>query len=486
MTPLSILFKLSVQQGVFPSKWAEANIVPIFKKGSKKSPSNYRAVSLLPLLGKILERVVYNNILNHVKPALTHAQHGFLPHRSCETNLSTLLKTAWESISDSSQTDVVYTDYSAAFQSVNHSLLLHKLHHSYHMSGTVLNWLSTYLKNRKQRVVVNGKCSDWTNVISGTPEGSILSPLLFALYVNDLPDKIKTNCLLFADDVKLYHKISNQSDSLLLQRDLDSLCQWSADWKLSLNPIKCKAITLTLKKCPIPTVYKINNTELEHVSSIRDLGVWLDSKLTFKDHISFIVTKANRALGVMMRSLQTGCARGALQSEPILAAYFGNVRSILEYGCVIWAGAAATHLDRLDRVQHKFLIWLDSHVRTSHPSPSLSYSDLLKPVSITSLAQRRVQYDILFVHNFLSGHIDSSFLLQSFSLQAPLRHTRATWHTLMHVPFARVETLKRAVFARASRNINLFLSACPASDFFNDSLGAIRRQAKSYIKSLAG
>ena len=157
-------------------------------------PSNLRAVSLLPLLGKVLERVVYNSLLQHVKAALTNAQHGFLPRRSCETNLATLLKTAWDSIPENSQTHVIYTDYSAAFQSVNHSLLLHKLHHSYHVSGTMLNWFSSYLKNRKQRLVVNGKCSDWTNVTSGTPEGSLLSPLLFALYINDLPDKIQTNC----------------------------------------------------------------------------------------------------------------------------------------------------------------------------------------------------------------------------------------------------------------------------------------------------
>ena len=456
----------------------------IFKKGSKKLPSNYRAVSLLPLLGKVLERVIYNNLLQHVKPALTHAQHGFLPQRSCETNLATLLKTAWESISDSSQTDIIYTDYSAAFQSVNHSLLLHKLRHSYHVSGTALNWLSTYLKNRKQRVVVNGRCSDWTDVVSGTPEGGLLSPLLFAMYVNDLPDKIKTNCLLFADDVKLYHKISTSDDSLLLQKDIDSLCQWSADWNLNLNPAKCKSFTVTLKRSPISSRYSINGSTLERVSSIRDLGVWLDTKLTFRDHVNHSVAKANRALGVMIRSLQTGCARGALKPEPILAAYFGNVRSILEYGCVIWGGAAKTHLDRLDHVQHKFLIWFESHVYTTHPSPSLSYSDLLQSFNIASLAQRRVQYDILFVYKILSGRIDSSLLLQSFSLQTPTRHTRSALHTVMHVPFARVDTVKRAVFARAPRNTNLFLSARPAMDLFNSALGTMRKQVISYVKNM--
>ena len=141
--PLFILFNMSVSQGIFPTRWAEANIVPIFKKGSKKSPANYRAVSLLPILGKVLERSVYDTLLRHVQPSLTDKQHGFVPHRSCETNLATLLKTAWESIADGDQTDVVYTDYSAAFQSVSHDLLLYKLRHSYHISDKALSWLSS-------------------------------------------------------------------------------------------------------------------------------------------------------------------------------------------------------------------------------------------------------------------------------------------------------------------------------------------------------
>ena len=125
------------------------------------------------------------------------------------------------------------------------------------------------------------------------------------------------------------------------------------------------------------------------------------------------------------------------------------------------------------------------HVNTPHPSPSLSYSDLLQSFNIASLAQRRVQYDTLFVYKIYSGRIDSPFLLQSFSLQTPTRHTRSALHTVMHAPFARVETVKRAVFARASRNINSFLSACPASDIFSSSLGVIRRQVISFVKSMA-
>ena len=483
VTPLSILFDLSVSQGVFPSRWAEANIVPIFKKGSRKSPTNYRAVSLLPIMGKIFERSVYDTLLCHVQPSLTDKQYGFVPRRSCETNLATLLKTAWETIADGAQTDVVYTDYTAAFQSVNHDLLLYKLHHSYHISDKALNWLSSFLRNRKQRVVVNGKCSEWTPVLSGTPEGSLLSPLLFALFVNDLPSKINTNCLLYADDMKLFHKITTPDDASRLQNDLNTLSQWSAEWKLQLNPEKCKSFTMSLKRNQISTAYKINNVTLERVEAIRDLGVWLDTKLTFGNHINFAVSKANRALGVLIRSLQTGSNRGSFNCNPILSAYFGNIRSVLEYGCVIWGGACKTQLDRLEKIQHKFLIWLSSFKNTSNQPHSVDYKDLMQSFNVTSLAHRRLQYDIMFIYKVHSRKVDSPFLLESFPLHVPTRLTRTSSHVLFHVPFARVETVKRSVFVRAPHAINVFLSACPV-DTFHDRAGVFQSAVKSYVRRL--
>ena len=170
----------------------------------------------------------------------------------------------------------------------------------------------------------------------------IISPLLFALFINDLSDKIKTNCLLFADDVKLYNKIGSQLDAQLLQEDLTYLAAWSDLWKLKLNPAKCKSFTMSLKRNPITVRYNIQDSTLEKVDTTRDLGVWLDTKLSFAEHINNTVSKANRALGAMIRSFQTGHtagrARRNLKPEPILAAYFGNIRSVMEFGCVIWGG----------------------------------------------------------------------------------------------------------------------------------------------------
>ena len=160
VVPLTKICRISVAGGVFPERWKQANIIPIFKKGDKKQPQNYRSVSLLSLFGKILERVVYDQLYCHVSSVICIEQHGFVPKRSCATNLAMFLKTAWEAISDGYQTDAIYTDYSAAFQSVNHALIIHKLEHSYSLCDNALKWFVSYLSDRRQRVIVNGETSD--------------------------------------------------------------------------------------------------------------------------------------------------------------------------------------------------------------------------------------------------------------------------------------------------------------------------------------
>ena len=240
---------------------------------------------------------------------------------------------------------------------------------------------------------------------------------------------------------------------------------------------------MSLKRNQISTAYKINNVTLERVEAIRDLGVWLDTKLTFGNHINFAVSKANRALGVLIRSLQTGSNRGSFNCNPILSAYFGNIRSVLEYGCVIWGGACKTQLDRLEKIQHKFLIWLSSFKNTPNQPHSVDYKDLMQSFNVTSLAHRRLQYDIMFIYKVHSRKVDSPFLLESFPLHVPTRQTRTSSHVLFHVPYARVEAVKRSVFVRAPHAINEFLSACPV-DTFHDRAGVFQSAVKSYVRRL--
>ena len=213
---------------------------------------------------------------------------------------------------------------------------------------------------------------------------------------------------------------------------------------------------------------------------MRDLGVVLDQKLTFESHIDSIVKKANMALGLMIRSLQAGRKDMKYQSGAIVAAYYANVRSVLENCSVIWNGAAKTHTDRIERVQHKFLIWLTVHSGVN--SLSLSYDSLLSAHSFASLAARRTQHDLVYVARVFKHKIDSISLRSWFGLAVPARSVRRS--DIFAVPFARVYTIKNGLFCRIPRNMNKFLHQNGQVDFFRDSLYQIKSQAKAYAKKL--
>ena len=327
---------------------------------------------------------------------------------------------------------------------------------------------------------MNGKTSKWTEVLSGVPEGSLLAPLLFSLFINDLPREVDSGCLLYADDVKIFRKIVSPSDGLLLQEDLDRLTAWSVRWGLALNPKKCKSFTITLRRAPVRTQYFINGARLEHVGEIRDLGITLDTKLTFAAHVSSIVSRANRNLGLLIRSFQTGGKKTKFSRNSLKCAYFSNVRSVLEYGSVIWAGAAESHTVRIDRVQHKFLIWLLSYTN-SGSAPSLTYDGLLNHFRMPSLASRRAQHDLIFMKNLFQTRHDSRILLSSFSLHAPTRSIRT--QRLFYEPRARVDTVKRGLYTRIPYLVNSFLRSAPGVDFFADTPGTFKSHVLKHISS---
>ena len=473
-----MLCRLSVEQGVFPTCWKQANVIPVHKKGDKKLPENYRPVSLLPLCSKVLEKVVYDCLFAHCRPVLPSNQHGFLPKRSCVSNLTCFLNDAWAAISEGKQLDAVYTDYSSAFTSVNHKLLLFKMKRSFHVSDRAYMWLESYLTNRSQRVVVNGRNSSWIPVVSGVPEGSICGPLLFTCFTADIPLHIKSGCTMYADDVKLHKLIRCDDDARVLQSDIDSLVRWSCAWKLRLNPAKCHVISFTLRTSPILATYTVDGVTLERYTQVRDLGVILDSKLNFVCHVDATVVKAKRMLGLLIRSMQLPAQRRRVQLDckAMLSAYYAHVRSIMEYGSVVWSGAAVTHLKRLERIQHSFLIWLACS--SDRKSFNLSYDHLLNHFKVCSIKYRFLQHDLMFIYNVFHNRIDSSQLLSHFYLSAPARRSRSP--SLWHVPFARVATVKSGTFCRVTNKCNEFLNSCKCVDFFCSPTFTYKTAVRSY------
>ena len=293
ITPsLCKLFNKSLLVGKIPRDWKLANVVPVHKKGNQEHTENYRPISLLPIVSKVLERCIFNNIRDHLFQTIHSNQHGFLPGKSCVTNLLDTLDYIGSCLYQGGQVDTIYLDVSKAFDRINHQSLLQKLANS-GIGGNLLNWFHSYLTDRRQRVVVTGATSDPLPVCSGVLQGSILGPAVFLLYVNNLPKVVKSSeVAMFADDTKVFSSIKSQDDVESLQTDLANLEYWSSVSGLSFNQSKCKHQRITRKIAPVTSSlgnYLISTTENE-----KDFGVWLSSKLTWKKQVYSQTAKANK------------------------------------------------------------------------------------------------------------------------------------------------------------------------------------------------
>ncbi len=244
------------------------------KKGDKSSSSNYRPVSLTSQVCKVLESIVRDNILEHVKEykLIKESQHGFLKRRSCLTNLLEFLEFVTNYIDQGYPIDVIYLDFQKAFDKVPHKRLMMKIN-ALGITGEVFNWIwiADWLKDREQRVVLLGSNSKWTRVKSGVPQGSVLGPLLFLIYINDIDDSVCSKLLKFADHTKVFSVVSTKNDIDRLQQDLLNLCNWSQDWLMLFNVDKCKVMHIGLNNSKAN--YEMNGKYLEEVTEERDLGV---------------------------------------------------------------------------------------------------------------------------------------------------------------------------------------------------------------------
>lgn len=299
--PLAILFKRSLDTGVVPSVWKSAYITPIHKKGPKASVENYRPISKLCVFAKILEKIIYRQVYSTLKHSFSEHQHGFIRGRSVTSNLVLCSDFISESMSHPSQVDVIYTDYSKCFDRIDHVILMRKLL-SMGIRGNLHRWFASYVEGRCQTVVLNGYSSRPMCIPSGVPQGSLLGPLLFNIFVNDITSGFRhSKILLYADDMKIMKQVTNVADALLLQEDLDYLLNYCKVNKLDLNVSKCYVCSFTRKPNPIFFNYTFLDTSISRVNSVRDLGVTFDSKLIFDTHIDNVIKKASRALGFIFR-----------------------------------------------------------------------------------------------------------------------------------------------------------------------------------------
>ena len=377
---VTLLFQASINQGRVPAQWKKANIVPIFKKGSRSEAANYRPISLTSVLCKLCEHVIHCAIICHLNNhnILTNAQHGFRQRRSCETQLLLTIEDLAKGLDDKSQIDLILLDYEKAFDKVSHRHLLLKADH-YGIRGNTHAWISDFLHNRSQCVLVDGQKSSESHVTSGVPQGSVLGPLLFLIFINDLPQSVTTSTTrLFADDSVLYQRITSAHDAANLQKDLDALQEWESKWLMRFNAKKCQVLRVTNKRKPVISPYTIHGHTLEVVDSAKYLGVTLDSKLSFNTHVDTITKKATATRAFMSRNL-SHCGQKTKE-----AVYTTFIRPTVEYASTVWDPHTQRNIKRVEQVQRS-----SARFVTGTYDKTSSVTTLIKQMNWPTLEERR-------------------------------------------------------------------------------------------------
>ena len=387
--PLSMLFNKSLTTGKVPNEWKLANVTPIFKKGDKSQPKNYRPISLTSVVCKLMETIIRDKIVNFLEEnkIIKDSQHGFRNKRSCLTNLLDFYNEVYSMYDDTRSVDVIYLDFQKAFDKVPHNRLLSKIH-NHGIRGSIHRWLGDWLSERKQRVVINGNSSDWRDVISGVPQGSVLGPILFIIYVNDIDDGLNSKISKFADDTKIASKVTTTGDRDNLQNDLDRLANWAHKWQMKFNVEKCKVLHIGSNNDHVN--YSMNGAELSKVDQEKDLGVLISKDLKPSLQCKEVIKTANKLVGFIGRSFEH-------KSEKVIRTLYNSlVRPHLEYCVQFWSPYYRKDIDKLERVQR----------RVTKMIPRLRnkpYEERLKELNLFSLSKRRLRGDLIEVYKMFKG-----------------------------------------------------------------------------------
>ena len=395
--PLTHILNLSLLEGVFPSELKVANVLPLYKADDDMLFNNYRPVSLLSVLSKVFERIMYNRLISFLEnnKILFKNQFGFRKQHSTYMALMILLDKIVKALENGEFVVGIYLDFSKAFDTVDHSILLVKLEY-YGIRGIALDWFKSYLAGRKQYVTYNGTSSSTKMIKCGVPQGSILGPLLFLLYINDLPNVCKsTNPVLYADDTNLFINGNNLIDlQTAINRELAEISTWLKINKLSLNVKKTHHMIFTHKRKIQPSVaLSIEGHPIDEVDNTKFLGVYLDNKINWKKHISYISGKVARGIGLIIK------ARKMLTSDALLTLYHSFVFPYLSYCNHIWGCTYPTNLKQLV-VQQKRIIRIIAGMKYRDPTES-AFRDLsvIKFLDINKYLTARFMYQ--YHHNKL-------------------------------------------------------------------------------------
>ena len=393
---LKLIFEQSLDTKDIPHDWRQAIVHPVFKGGSTKQPENYRPISLTCICCKMMERILVSYIVTHLDDfdLFSDNQHGFRRHLSCESQLILLYQDVMSSIDKKKSVDLAFIDFSKAFDRVSQKHLLAKIK-TYNLDNKVIGWIEAFLCNRTQRVLVNNCYSDEIRVTSGVPQGSVLGPILFILYINDLPDTINCQIKLYADDVVLYTDIlSNEEGSFSLQANINRLSQWCKKWKMSVYVGKCAIMRMTKQKLAVMPRYYLGGVEVRVVNEFKYLGVHISNKCTWQNHVHHVTGKAYQMLRFIKRNFKD-CPQAVKEIM-----YLSLVRPHLDYASSVWDpwGEGMKHeLEMVQRRAARFI--LNDYDRHS------SVTDMLATIGWESLESRRREARLCLLYKLHLGNM---------------------------------------------------------------------------------
>lgn len=436
---LVVIFCASLSSAVIPSEWKTARVVPVLKKGDASLISNYRPISLTSTCCKLLEHIIAKYIIGFLDDnnILSNVQHGFRKGFSTVTQLTSVVHSFASVLDKSGQADIIFMDFSKAFDLVSHSKLIDKLK-QVGLPNFIVNWVSAYLSNRQQFVSIDDHYSNSLPVSSGVPQGSVLGPLLFLIYVNDIV-KVVTHPVqirLFADDCVLFNVITCREDQLLLNLNLKNILDWCNQWDMKLNAQKTVFMRLTKKKNSLLYPYALPSFPLSEVTEYKYLGVTITNNLSWNKHIGNVCASGFRKLCVLKHKLKHAPA------DLKFLAYSSLIRPKLEYACIVWDPFTKTNIQALEMIQRKAIRFIFSKYRSTDSPTAIMRAHRIQTLQVRRKILR-LKFLFLLKHNKLSMCPDP--YVKPFSAPRPTRHR----HSDSLTPFtARTNLFKYSFFPR--------------------------------------
>ena len=446
--PLQIIFNKSLRQCKYPSSWKNAHVIAIFKKGDTSLPSNYRPISLISCVGKVMERIIYKHVYNHLiqNKLIYQYQSGFLPKHSSVHQLIELYNTILNSLEKKELCCFVFCDFSKAFDKVWHKGLIHKMN-CYGIKGNLLKWFENYLYCRHQKVVNRDSSSSYVSVSAGVPQGSVLGPLLFLVYINDIGDKLLSLSRLFADDTSLGYASQDEDQiKYVINHDLHELGDWSKRWLMSFNPDKTEIMLFKNVENSTNFYFYFDGKLIPLTSNHKYLLITFSEEAKWNKHVANLIKSVSKHICVL-RKLKYKLNRKNLEKL-----YLIYIRPIFEYACEVWDNCGVTNSCKLERLQleaARIITGLPIFTNTEY---------LYRETDWERLEERRTRRKLQLSYNIQNGSTPSYLLdLIPPTIQSTTMYPLRNGNDII-VPFCRL-SLTRDSFVSATvrewNNLNL-------------------------------